>query len=182
MAVARENINVRIAQYDDGLQFNLLSLCCSPLRSIPEQLASILHSISAVEKTLNTVLPHWKAFLESDDEDPQPPHNEPNDSFALSKELIANSYASDSVLRELKAAASDPSTLLEIRRDLLSEQVRLQAAYVAEAATIGNENEQAARRKIDYTPVIYNSVKELAKQGVLKEIVRDLVDGGNMKQ
>ena len=64
----------------------------------------------------------------------------------------------------------------------MSEQAQLQAAYMDEAATIRNENEQATRRKVDYTPVIYNSVRELAEHGVLKEIVRDLLDEGKMKE
>lgn len=176
--MARENINLRIAQYDTELQFNVMSLCRSPLRSIPEKLAENLHSIAAVEKALNTALPDWKAFVEADES--SLPH-EPNESFAMSKELIVNSYVPDQVQRKLKAATDDPTMLIDMRRDLLSEQVQLQTSYVEEVAGIGQEDEQAARRKIDYTPIIYNSIKELAEQGVLKEIVRDLIDRGEMK-
>lgn len=181
IAVARENINLRIAQYDQELQFNVMSLCQSPLRTIPEKLAENLHSISAVEKTLTATLPDWKQFTELD-ENSFPLSHEPNESFALPKELIVNSYVPDSVQRKLKASATDPNGLLDLRQDLLMGQTLLQTSYVEEAALIGQENEQAARRKIDYTPIIYNSIKELAEQGVLKEIVRDLIDTGKMKQ
>ena len=157
-----------------------MSLCRSPLKTIPESLAENLHSFSAVEKALNAALPGWKAFVETDESSPPLPH-EPNECFALSKELIANSYVSESVQRRLKAAFDDPTMLIDMRHELLIEQIQLQTAYVEEVAGIAQENEQAARRKIDYTPIIYNSIKELAEHGVLKEIVRDLVDEGQMK-
>jgi ubiquitin carboxyl-terminal hydrolase L5 len=85
------------------------------------------------------------------------------------------------VQRKLKVAATDPTELIDIRRELLSEQAQLENSYVQEAAMIEEENEHAARRKVDYTPIIYNSIKALAEQGVLKEIVRDLIDSGKMK-
>lgn len=182
MAVARTNIHHRIAQYnEDGLQFNLLSLCKSPLRTIPEKLAQTLHSISAVEKSLTATLPEWKQFLEIDDESVALP-NEANDSFALSTELISTSSVPASVQRKLKAAAADPSTLLDLRRGLVAEQTQLQRSYVEELALIEQENEQAARRKVDYTPIMYSSIKLLAEQGVLKEIVRDLRENESMEQ
>jgi ubiquitin carboxyl-terminal hydrolase L5 len=181
MPVARTNIHQRIAQYDeDGLQFNLLSLCKSPLRTIPEKLAQSMHSISAVEKSLTATLPDWKQFLEIDETVALP--IEANDSFALSTELITTSSVSDSVQRKLKAAATDPSTLLDLRRRLVAEQSQLQRSYVEEIALIEQENEQAARRKVDYTLIIYSSIKLLADQGVLKEIVRDLRDNGGKEQ
>jgi ubiquitin carboxyl-terminal hydrolase L5 len=99
----------------------------------------------------------------------------------LSNELLANSYVPDSMQRKLKVASTDLTELIDIRRELSMEQVQLQNSYVEETALIEEENGQAARRKIDYTPIIYNSIKELAEQGVLKEIVRDLIDSGKMK-
>ena len=181
MEVARENINLRIAQHiDDGLQFSLMSLCRSPLRTIPENLAENIHSMAAIEKALNTALPDWQQFVEVEENSPPLPH-EPNESFALSEELLANSYAPDTFRRKLKASAADPTKLIDLRQGLLAEQTRLQNSYVDEVTRIGQENEQAARRKIDYTPIIYSSIKELAEQGVLKEIVRDLIDSGRMK-
>ena len=155
-----------------------MSLCRSPLRNIPESLASNLHSISAVEKGLSAALPDWKTFVGNDEA--SLPH-EPNESFALSKELLANSYVSDSVQRKLKAATDDPAMLIDMRNGLLNEQVQLQTSYMEEVAAIGQEDEQAARRKVDYTSIIYNSIKKLAEQGVLKEIVRDLINQGEMK-
>ena len=181
MRLARDNINLHIAQHiDDGLQFSLMSLCRSPLQSIPEKLAESLHAMSAVENVLSTALPDWKQFVEIGENSPPLAHV-PNESFALSKELLANSLTPESVQRKLKVASTDPTELIDIRRELLIDQIQLQNSYVEETALIEEENEQAARRKIDYTPIIYNSMKELAEQGVLKEIVRDLIDSGKMK-
>ena len=180
MELARENINIRIAQHDTDLQYNLMALCRSPLRNIPEQLAENLHSLSAVENSLNSTFPDWKAFTATDETSPPLPFA-PNDCFALSKELFANTTVSDSVQRKLRAATDDPTMLIDMRLETLTEQTRLQKSYIEEIAAIEMENEQAARRKIDYTPVIYNSIKELADQGVLEEIVKDLVAKGLME-
>ena len=182
MAIARENISLRIAKYDDGLSFNLLSLCRSPLQSIPEQLVENMHSMTAVEKALSTTLPDWKAFLEVDDDCSAALRNEPNESFAISKELIIHTYIPDPVQRKLQAVATDSMALMDLRRGLLAEQKQLQSAYIEEAASVARENEQTERRRIDYTPIIYDSMKELAEKGVLKQIIRDLVDSGQMEQ
>ena len=157
-----------------------MSLCRSPLRSIPETLAENLHSIPVIEKALNAALPSWKEFVEADDTANLP--LETNESFALSKELLDNTYIPDSVQRKLRAATDDPTMLIDMRRQLLGEQVDLQTAFMDEVTAIAMENEQAAQRKIDYTPIIYNSIKELAVQGVLKDIVKDLIDNGEMEE
>ena len=157
-----------------------MSLCRSPLQSIPEQLADNLQSQSAVEKTLNLTLPDWKSFVEMD-QDQSPLALQPNDSFALSKELLINSYVSDSVQQKLQSVIDDPMMLMDMRRGLVTEQIQLQRSYIDEVAQIGMENEQAAKRKVDYTSIIYKSIKVLAEQGVLKGIVKDLVVDRQMK-
>jgi ubiquitin carboxyl-terminal hydrolase L5 len=155
-----------------------MTLCRSPLRSIPEDLASNLHSLTAVEASLNAALPDWKAFVET-----TPPPNSPkeNENFAITPEFLANASIGEEIQRKLEISAEDPTRLLDIRRELLVEQTRLQNMFVSEAAAIEEENDQAARRKTDYTPVIYESIRELAEKGLLKEIVRDLIDSGQMK-
>jgi ubiquitin carboxyl-terminal hydrolase L5 len=157
-----------------------MSLCRSPLRTIPEKLAQNLLSIAAIERALSAINTDWRAFTETGENCAPLPH-EPNESFALSKDLIVNSQVPDSVQRVLNAAATDPTDLISMRGELLSEQTRLQKSYMEEVAQVKEENEQAARRKTDHTPVIYNTIKELTENGILKEIVRELVDEGQMQ-
>ena len=172
MTVARANIYQRIGQYDDdGLQFNLLSVCKSPLSTIPKKLAQSMHSISAVEDQLSTILPGWKEFAEVDVSNLL---GDAMESIDLPKDLMDNAESPESTIRKLAEARSDPSVLLDLHRDWMREQTALRGSYVEEAALIGQENDQAARRKHDYTPMIYNAIKSLAEKGLLKEIVKDI--------
>jgi ubiquitin carboxyl-terminal hydrolase L5 len=172
MAVARANIYQRIGQYDDdGLQFNLLSLCKSPLCTIPEKLAQGMRSILAIEQNLTAILPNWKEFTEVDGSNLL---GDTIDAFGLSKDLIDNAEFPESAKRRLVETGSDPSMLINLHRYWTREQAELRDSYVEEAALIGQENEQAARRKHDYTQMIYNSVKSLAEKELLREIVKEV--------
>lgn len=171
LAVARANISERIAQYDhDGVQFNLLSLCRSPLRSIPENLAGNIQSVVAIERLLTAVLPDWKQFTEGDNCNTL---LGPDESFGVSKHLLDQEQMRNSAQRQLEDAGRDPSMLLELHSAWVADQKHLRRLYLEEVALIGHENEQAARRKQDRTPMIYNSIRRLAENGVLKDIVQD---------
>ena len=172
LTVARTNISERIGQYDnEGVQFNLLSLCRSPLRSIPEELARNIQSMVAVERMLTAILPDWKHFTEGDNCDTLLGSDE---SFGVSQHLLDQEQMRDSAQRQLDDARTDPSMLIELHGSWIADQKHLRRLYLEEVAIIGHENEQAARRKHDQTPIIYNSIRRLAKNGVLRDIVQDV--------
>jgi ubiquitin carboxyl-terminal hydrolase L5 len=147
-----------------------MSLCKSPLRSIQENLAQSMHSISAVEKALSALVPDWKLFMDADESISV---TDLNESLGLPQDLINNATPSVSAIRRLEEVANDPGMLMSYRKTLMGEQSKLRAAYLQEVAEISQEDEQAERRKHDYTPTVYNSIKSLAEAGVLKDIVMD---------
>ncbi|RDW73860.1 hypothetical protein BP5796_07302 [Coleophoma crateriformis] len=172
IAVARENIYGRIEQYDeDGLQFNLLALCASPLKTIPVKLSENAHSILALEARLDKVKSDWRAFLDGNE---LPAINKPDMAYGLSKELLEKVRTPDAALSAIEDQGTDPIRLSELYRHWMSIQSKLRANYMEEVASIGHENEQAARRKVDHTPCIYSSVRALAESGLLKGIVEDV--------
>lgn len=172
MAVARGNIYERIGQYDeDGLQFNLLALCKSPLKSIPENLAETIRSILTVEEALTSVLPDWKSFLENDE---RVSLERPDEACDLSQDLLRQAQLPESARRKVEDVGADPGRLMELHREWMQLQSGLRNSYIEEVALVGQENEQAARRQVDYTPLIYASIKALAEDGVLKDIVKDV--------
>jgi ubiquitin carboxyl-terminal hydrolase L5 len=172
IALARENIYQHIGMYDeDGLQFNLLSLCESPLVSVPKDLARNSRKLLAVEKKLSSLLPEWEHFVETSQVVLE---SEPHGSKGISEELVANIPISDSEQQSLEEIDAAPSQLLESRQGLLTEKDRLHRMYIEEIALVEQENEQAARRKVDHTPSIYNAIKTFAEKQVLREIIQDL--------
>jgi len=172
ITVARANIYERIGQYDDdGLQFNLLSLCRSPLRSIPEKLAEIIRSTMEVEVSLTNTLPGWKQFVAMDVAGLA---NKPEEFFGLSSDLIEGVQLSQLARKRIDRAGTDPNMLLELHGDLMKNGEQLRSTYMEEIALVGEENEQAARRKHDFTPMIYTSIKTLAEKNMLKEIMQDV--------
>jgi ubiquitin carboxyl-terminal hydrolase L5 len=174
MAVARDNMLQKIAENRQDDQYNLLSLCKSPLLTIPQDLAENIRSISAVDSALTAVLPEWRQFLEADDSDME---TGPNQSYGLSNVIFEGSKTPESAQQSLQRAGVDPSALMTLRSEWTQDQKELRIKFMEEAALIGQENEQAARRKQDYTPIIYNSIKILAEEGVLKEIIQDIRAG-----
>jgi ubiquitin carboxyl-terminal hydrolase L5 len=172
IAVARDNIYRRILQYEeDGVQFNLLSLCKSPAQATQQQLAENIKLLFETEKCLDEMVPDWKAF-KTDDVLPQ--LRNLCESFGLSKELVDITEPPASALENLQRSTTDPSSLMKLHQELLKEQAILRGVYMDEAASIEQEDEQAARRKQDHTPRIYNATKALAEAGVLKDIVLDI--------
>lgn len=172
--MARDNISQRISQYEDGdIEYNLLSLCESPFKAVQGSVAENARSILDVEKTLATVIPDWRLFIQSQ-LDLSIPINELESSFGLSIDRINNVNLPESARKKIEEATSEPEMLMNLYKDLVLEQNALRSEYMQEIASIAQEDEQAARRKEDHTPIVYTAIKALAEAGVLKDIVRDL--------
>ena len=164
---------MHIAKYaDDDVNYNLLSLCRSPLRTIPEKLAESIKSTIAVENALSAGLPDWKMFVEGKDSISLPLCS--NASFRITQDLIDAAHISDMTQQSLNKAGPDAIKLLELYRECMQNQRQLQALFMNEEALISQEDEQAKKRKHDRTPAIYSSIKTLAEEGVLKNIIQDL--------
>jgi len=169
MELACANIQQQIAQGEGLLQFNLLSLCRSPLSSITESLAQNMHSIASVEEKLSASLPDWKQFIEGSESRLE---SQSLEAFGLSRDLMDKSAIPESALQLLNEASTDSGQLISLYQEWTHQGRKLQSLYVKEVDSVANKNEQAVRRKHDYTPLIYNAIKKLAEEGVLKEIIR----------
>ncbi|PVH71847.1 cysteine proteinase [Cadophora sp. DSE1049] len=170
--VASANIMDRALQYqDDGVEYSLMSLCKSPTRVAMEELASNMHLIQALEKALSSVTPDWKVFLQTSSaatiEDLQ-------NTCKITQDLVDSSLPSASELTKIVTAGNDPENLMALYRELVKEQNRLRNVYMQEITTVGQEDEQAEKKKIDYTPLLYRAMQTLAEAGVLRGIVEDV--------
>jgi ubiquitin carboxyl-terminal hydrolase L5 len=177
MALARDNILQRIEQYaDDGVEYNLIALCRSPLRTIRGNLAVNLQSIIAAEDSLKAMIPDWKAFTESGETSCS--LDELQESFSLTRDLIDKANPPESAILRLKEAGSDPRMMIHLHQGLVKEQKSLRDSYMHEVSLIGQADEQAARRREDHTPLIYHAIKALSEAGVLKDIIKDIKQNG----
>lgn len=170
MAVARTNILQRIEIHGEDQQYSLLSLCRTPLLTIPHDLATNIRSISFVESALNAALSDWRQFLQSEDHDLE---TGPNDSYGLTADIFKHSGTPMSLQTKISKAGADASILMSLYTELTQEQSRLKVLFMEEAVLIGQEDEHAARKKHDYTPIIYKSIKTMAEKGVLKQVILD---------
>jgi ubiquitin carboxyl-terminal hydrolase L5 len=172
MMVARDNMLQKIKENREDDQYNLLSLCKSPLLTIPEDLAKNIRSISALDMLLTALLPDWRNFLGTDDSELE---TGPSQAYGLSSDIFEETKISEAAQQSIEYAGDDPSALMSLRSKWALDQKELKMKFMDEAALIGQENDQAARRKHDYTSIIYNSIKILAEHGVLKEIAHDII-------
>ena len=164
----------RISQYEDGdIEYNLLSLCMSPMKEIQESLIENAHLILDVEKSIAALMPDWKLFVQSQSDLPMT-MDEIKGLFDISADQINNAHASESARQRSEAASSDPEKLLNLYKDLILEQKAFRSEYMQEVGSIAQEDELAATRKQDHTPLVYMAIKALAEAGVLKDIVLDL--------
>ncbi|TVY43866.1 Ubiquitin carboxyl-terminal hydrolase isozyme L5 [Lachnellula occidentalis] len=179
IAVARAHINERLHQNDqDDIQFSLLSLCKNPLQSIRQQVAENLNLIMSIEESLENMKPDWRAFTLCDK---VPKLDESREFFGLSQEIIDEAKPPASALKNFQLASMEASSLIKLHEELLREQMAFRGKYMVEEVSIGHENGQAAKRKQDCSPRIYNSMKELAEAGVMKEIVQDIRENKDTK-
>jgi ubiquitin carboxyl-terminal hydrolase L5 len=112
--MARDKISQRISQYEDGdIEYNLLSLCESPFKAVQGSVAENARSILDVEKTLATVIPDWKLFIQSQ-LDLSIPINELESSFGLSIDRINNVNLPESARKKIEEATSDPEMLMNL--------------------------------------------------------------------
>ncbi|KAH8791490.1 hypothetical protein BGZ57DRAFT_784675 [Hyaloscypha finlandica] len=174
VSLARDNIMQRIGQYEDGdIEYNLLSLCKSPLHTLQGSLAENAHLILDVEKILAAVIPDWKLFMQSQS-DLSMSMDELMGSFNISADQINNANPPESAREKAEKATSDPEKLLILYKDLVSEQKALRSEHAQEVASLAQEDDLAATRKQDHAPVVYMAIKALAEAGVLRDIVMDL--------
>ena len=142
----------RALQYqDDGVEYSLMSLCKSPTRVAMEELASNMHLIQTFEKTISTTIPDWKVFLQTD---AAATVDDLHNICKLTQELVDASVLSASELAKISAAGSDPEKLMALNRELVSEQNRLRSVYMQEVSIVGQEDEQAEKKKFDHTHLL----------------------------
>lgn len=176
MDLARPIIAKRMHQYeDDQIQFSLLALCQSPLLTVHNDLSGNICTIAAVEKHLEILQPDWRNFVDGQDFDNI--LTGPDPSYRVTSQSLEAASVSPTVLREIQNSSVKVERLLHLRKQLSDSQGQMRASFIEEATAIQQDDERAATRHHDYTPMINAWLVALADKRELKDLVNAASQG-----
>ncbi|KAH6677532.1 ubiquitin carboxyl-terminal hydrolase [Halenospora varia] len=175
ISTARAHIQERILQYEeDGVQFNLLALCQSPLCTIPIKIAQNIKAIANVEECLNTTFADWRSFVGIDSSEISTDIDELCQLFGgIAHATFEDATPPQLATEELQAAGLDPDLLFKQRQNLIDDHKALRGSWMNEKLLIEQENDEAERREHDHSPTVFQALKTIAEAGLLKEMVLD---------
>lgn len=175
ISTARAHIQERILQYEeDGVQFNLLALCQSPLCTIPTKIAQNIKAIANVEECLNTTFADWRSFVGIDSSEISTDIDELCQLFGgIAHATFEDATPPQLATEELQAAGLDPDLLFKQRQNLIDNHKALRGSWMNEKLLIEQENDEAERREHDHSPTVFQALKTIAEAGLLKEMVLD---------
>ena len=176
MSLARSIIEKRMQKYDgDQFQFSLLALCQSPLLAVHNDLAENIRATSAVEEQLSRFQPEWRSFVDS--QYLEKTLAGPNDSYGITPQHLESVSASAPILNEVQTSNITTERLLGLWKQLSDSQAQMRASYVEEKAAIQQDEERAATRCHDYTPMVNTWLAALADKNVLKSLINEASHG-----
>jgi ubiquitin carboxyl-terminal hydrolase L5 len=171
MELARPIIEERMQCYEgDQIQFNLLSLCKSPLLTVPRELAANVKALQTIEAHLGYRQSDWQQFVGRVDSGSV--LRGPSHLYRLTQELLNTAQLPSSIISKLGNPDIDTESLFRLREELTTAQRPLRAAIVDEGAAIDQDNARAVSRRHDYTPMIHAWIRFLADNGNLQDIVK----------
>lgn len=167
--VVKPLIQERMEEFgDENIQFNLLAVCKSPLDTIQEKLAENAFTIKQLEKLLDEKMPDWRSFL-----DKSTVHRTltgPDVSYGITDEMFASAKGEEEIIEELRKGGITTERLLELQKDVNARQKQLKKDFLEEKSNIADDDETAAARRADSTPVINTWIAKLAEAGLMEEL------------
>jgi ubiquitin carboxyl-terminal hydrolase L5 len=167
LSIAQDNISSRIS-FGDQTHFNLMVVRDDLLNRCASKIASVLKSITAIERRLGELNRDWQAFIEP--------------SMRTAKEVISScdlqpaDLGKADILESSKQALarSTPEELLAVWKELLKARDQLENDYMEEVSNSAENKDIVDRRLHDLTPDIYHSIQTLSHTGKLKGIAMEL--------
>jgi hypothetical protein len=150
-----------MAQYrEDGIQFNLLALCKSPLLSIPPKMAEQIKSLKRVEGILDYVKMDWRDFTTSN-----PTIGQDEEIYGLTKDIMDKIRLSQHSIDLIQNAEGNLEELMRLHQQLWHEIAESQDAYLNELAVLSKENEEVAILLKDDTATPKEQVEAATPRG-----------------
>lgn len=178
MDIAKPLIEERMAQYeDDQIQFNLLAVVKSPYAPVKAELCENIHTIIAIQKELYFLDPDWQRFFTDEEKRDHRFLYGPDREYDITPAEFWAARANPSTFEEVNGDITR-SRLLKLHRQFGDRQKQLKMALLDEAMEIRQDNETAASRRHDLTPLINTWIVALAENEKLKALA-DKYPGDN---
>ncbi|KAK7529871.1 ubiquitin carboxyl-terminal hydrolase [Phyllosticta citribraziliensis] len=168
------NLQARMAQYEEGdIEFGLLSLVKDPRIELKQQLVQNIKSIQMCEERLTQIKPTWREFAMAGDSSEENLIVGPSSDYSIGAHDIRIATIPPSFEKRVKAD-DDPTTLIDARQKLVTEQAGLRAALRDEEQVAAADREKAESRRYDYGPFVQTWLRMLAESGTLRTLIEDV--------
>ena len=172
---AKPEIEGRMGEYGDGqIEFAILSLVKDPLLDLVPRLAANVKGTQAVSTRLDQVQPDWQHFTTQARDATYSTYDDgitgPHDAYNLTSETIETAVLPEAVQHMIQGG-SRTADLLTCLQGLFAEQAGLRKAINAEIGFTHQDEERAASRRHDYSPLIQSWIRAHARRGAIKTLV-----------
>jgi ubiquitin carboxyl-terminal hydrolase L5 len=163
----------RMADYaTGGIEFNMLAMVKDSLLEHRQRLAINIKLLNRIETTLNSSHPDWISFTGSSENEGATEHLiTESDVLGVTSAMIDS--AELSAAHEKQLQVDDATALIELRQQVIVDQVRLRASVRDEQQALMDDQNEAADRRNDFGPVVQEWLNMLAENGKLRTIVED---------
>ncbi|KAF2667048.1 cysteine proteinase [Microthyrium microscopicum] len=152
---------------DQSIEFNLLALLKDPYDDKRTELIQNLKFISSAEEKLNTIDSEWKSLIDISS-DSSIPGTSPNHDITKSDieaAILTPSFA------ETLAKADEVASLIELRQQLIQEQLSIRGEVQDLVMSRKLEETKALDRQNDYVPLAQRWFQMLAENQVLRDVI-----------
>ncbi|KAI7369186.1 hypothetical protein KC367_g5380 [Hortaea werneckii] len=162
-------LTARMAQCENGIQFNLMAVLHDPLQSERDALAQNAKSLQLIDAALDGLAEGWREM--EGGETPSDIVTTSAAELGISALDIEHSPISDDVQTKLDEYAGDFLKVLRLREEVVAQQRPLRLAVRDAMTAVRGDDEKARHRRHDYTSFLRGWLGALAEEEVLADLV-----------
>ncbi|GAB1739984.1 hypothetical protein NU219Hw_g4912t1 [Hortaea werneckii] len=162
-------LTARMAQCENGIQFNLMAVLHDPLQSEREALAQNAKSLQHIEAALDGLAEGWRE-LEGGETSSDLITTSAAE-FGISAFELEHAQVPADVQTTLDEYAGDFLKMLGFRGEVVAQQRPLRLAVRDAMTAVQGDDEKARHRRHDYTSFLRGWLGALAEEGVLSDLV-----------
>ncbi|KAL9123216.1 MAG: hypothetical protein Q9187_000233 [Circinaria calcarea] len=171
----KPDIEARMGGYEDGqIEFAVLSLVKDPLLDLVRRLAVNVKGRQAVSAHLNQVHPDWQDFTtrsrDTNGSTFEDAISGPNEAYNLIPKAVETAVIPEAV-QHMILDGSTAADLLACHQGLVTAEAGLWQLVKNEVESNRRDEERAASRRHDHSPLIQSWIRTHARRGVIKTII-----------
>lgn len=155
-----------LAKGEGNIDFTLLSLCRSPLLTIPKEMAVNIKKLEAVEARLNQFEIDWTSFSTPDTDTIR----SASETYKVTQNMVDEASIGAELSNKLQDLMFGVEQVMTLHSTLIEAQANLRKKWMDETIAVEDDQRMAERRRHDYTPMINTWLQELAENGILQKL------------